>query len=150
MSPRTPDSAPLNYESARRRLPYPIASAWQRVTLAKSDSDRIPLLTASAEILLRTLVALLLPDYLRGPKSEEIDATLATLNKVADGTWNRLVRELVGHISQRTDPPPFFPEIGSWYQSDPAQRFNEIVERRNNEAHGAERAVYSEDWTRDR
>src|SRR5436305_7815689 len=72
-------------QTVRRRFPYPIAAAWHRMTLATTDSDRIRCLIACNEVLLRTLSAFLLPDYLRGTASPAVEATIRKLERPTDG-----------------------------------------------------------------
>jgi hypothetical protein len=55
-----------HYFSVNRLMPYTIASAWHRIELAVTNAERVQQLISCLEILLRTMVAFLLPDYLRG------------------------------------------------------------------------------------
>src|SRR5947207_12683953 len=99
-------AAPLNEQTISRRLPYPIAAAWHRVALAADNREKTQRLIECNEILLRTLAALLLPDYLRGPKSAEVEAAIKSMDRTpTDGKWARLIRTLIQYLGRRTDPP---------------------------------------------
>lgn len=134
-------------QTVRRRFPYPIAAAWHRVTLATSDAERINCLIACNEILLRTLAAFLLPDYLRGAKSPAVEAAIQKLNRPTDGMWLELVRETLRHLGQRTEPACFLPEAPRWFfagngtPGDGARQLNSLVELRNRITHKDRPAV---------
>lgn len=131
----------LNDQTIRRRLPYPVASAWHRVALAKSEAERIDRLLACSEILFRTLAALLLPDYLRGPASPAVEEEIAKLKRPTDGMWLAIVRELIRYLGTRNDPPAFIPEVRDWYftrsgkPSQSARLLEEILKLRNQFSH---------------
>jgi len=105
----------LTEDTIRYTLPYPIAKAWHRAAVSTNDKDRIDRLIECNEILLRTLGALLLPDYLRGEPSPKLEKQIRRLDRPGDGTWLGLVRSLIKYVGVRTDPPPFIGEIYSWY-----------------------------------
>jgi serine/threonine protein kinase len=133
-------------QTVRRRFPYPIAAAWYRVTWATSDSDRINSLIACNEILLRTLAAFLLPDYLRGPASPAVEAAIRDLQRPTDGKWVELLREILRHVGQRTEPACFLPEAPRWFfdgkgGGDGARQLNTVVELRNRFVHAVRPAV---------
>ncbi len=127
----------LNDQTIRRRLPHPVAAAWQRVSTAPNDADRINRLIACNEIVLRTLVAMLLPDYLRGPVDEHVENAIKKLEKPSGGTWLNLVRSLIRALGTRQDPNPFIPQVREWYYTasgklTPAARaLDTIVQMRN-------------------
>lgn len=129
--------APLTQDMIRYSLPYPIAKAWHRATVSTNDKDRIDRLIECNEVLLRTLGALLLPDYLRGEPSPKLEKAIRRLDCPGDGTWLRLVRSLIQYVGRRTDPPPFIGEIYSWYfaadgkPNDVAGLLDEVVRVRN-------------------
>ena len=50
-------SARVVDQTVSRDFPYPIASAWRRVKVQSSDSDRIKYAHACQEIAMRTLVS---------------------------------------------------------------------------------------------
>lgn len=133
-------------QTVRRRFPYPIAAAWHRVTWATSDSDRINSLIACNEILLRTLAAFLLPDYLRGPGSPAVEAAIRDLQRPTDGKWVELVRETLRHLGQRGEPACFLSEAPRWFfdgkgGGDGARQLNTVVELRNRIVHAVRPAV---------
>ncbi|MGZ5443447.1 MAG: protein kinase domain-containing protein [Thermoanaerobaculia bacterium] len=127
----------LNGQTIRRSLPQPIAAAWHRVAFAQSDADSITRVVACYEIILRTITALLLPDYLRGPESPEVEAALRKLERPSLGMWFGLVRALVKYLGKRQDPPPFIPETRDWFftgdKLTPAARTLERIVRTRNE-----------------
>jgi tRNA A-37 threonylcarbamoyl transferase component Bud32 len=98
------------------RMPQPIADAWQQFVVVSGASDykRAELLVGSVSILLRTVLAYLLPDYLRGEPLPNEDEALRVLRRPTLGSLVDLVRRLAGHIGRRTDPPPFCPEACAW------------------------------------
>ena len=125
----------------RRAFPHPIAAAWHRASLTTSDADRIKHLLACQEVLLRTLVAQLLPDYLAGPAAAPVEELLPRLERPAMGHWVGLVREILRTVRER-DRPPFCPEAADWYftpkgkPSQAARLLDSLVSLRNEEAHG--------------
>jgi serine/threonine protein kinase len=132
----------LTEKEIRRRLPYPIAAAWHRVGLAQTDEERAIRLTACDEVIKRTLVAFLLPDYLRGPAIPAVEQEIAKLTRPSGGDWMALVRELVRYLGVRTDPPPFMPDAYTWFYSrkgstsSAAQQWDSLVRARNDIVHG--------------
>jgi len=128
-------------QTVRRRFPYPIAAAWHRVTLTTSDADRIRRLIACNEILLRTLAAFLLPDYLRGTPSSAVEAAIRKLERPTDGMWVELIRETLRHLGQRSEPQCFLPEAPRWFfagnggPGEGARHLNAVVELRNKIVH---------------
>ncbi len=124
-------------------MPYPIASAWHRYHLATSEADRLRQLEAALEIALRTLSALLLPDYLRGEAAEAVERALSNLKRPSMGHWLELVRELSRHLRSRTEPVPFLEPAGRWMFDEhggpakTARLLNEAVTLRNRYVHGA-------------
>jgi serine/threonine protein kinase len=97
------------------RLPQPIAAAWNRVAFGKDDSDKVRRLVVCYETILRTIVALLLADYVRGTPSPQVDSALRKLEKPTFGAWFGLLRELILHLGKRQDPQPFIPEVRNWF-----------------------------------
>ncbi|HYO13755.1 MAG TPA: protein kinase [Thermoanaerobaculia bacterium] len=134
-------------QTVRRRFPYPIAAAWHRVTLATTDADRINGLIACNEILLRTLAAFLLPDYLRGAPSPAVEAAIRKLERPTDGMWIELIRETLRHLGQRPEPQCFLSEAPRWFfganggQGEGARQLNTVVELRNRITHKSRSAV---------
>lgn len=135
-------STRITDQTVRRHMPYPVAAAWHRVSLAQGAAERADRLVACTEILLRTLAAMLLPDYLRGRPADEVEETLARLDVPSDGTWLQLVREVIRHLGQREDPAPFMPEARDWFftkkgkPGEPAKLLNDLIRIRNEHAHG--------------
>jgi serine/threonine-protein kinase len=134
-------------QTVRWRFPYPIAAAWRRVTLATSDTERIHCLIACNEVLLRTLAAFLLPDYLRGAKSSAVEAAIRKLDRPTDGVWLELVREILRYLGRRAEPVCFLPEAPRWFfagngtPGDGARQLNTLVELRNRITHKDRPAV---------
>jgi len=60
-----------------RELPYPIAAAWTKVRACPADAAarRKDVLIECTEVVLRTLVAYGLSDYLRGPRTSRWEPT---------------------------------------------------------------------------
>ena len=87
------------------------------MTLPDSDSRRIELLRSAFDITLRTLTAILLPDYLRGAPSPEVEALLLLHceKNPSDGTRLDLVRETIRHLHKRNQPTMFVPEFHEWF-----------------------------------
>ena len=69
-----------------------MAFAWRRIALETSDAGRIKQLLAFQEVLLRTLVAILLPDYLRGEPTDIVEALLPKLARPSQGHQAALIR----------------------------------------------------------
>ena len=140
--PPTNDSGLID-RVVRQEQPYPIAAAWQRVLVARSDSDRIVAVHSATEVVLRALVAMLVPDYLRGPPNDAIDETLKHLEKPSLGVWLSLVQDLVRAIAERNGPSPFLAEAREWLfdeRGKPTESLDllrELVELRNRHAHDA-------------
>ncbi|MEQ1569468.1 MAG: protein kinase [Myxococcota bacterium] len=133
----------------RTSFPHPIAHAWHRVSLATSSADRIKRLLACLEVLVRVQCALALPDYLRGPPDESVEKTLERLDRPSLGHWVQLLRSTLRAIDGR-ELPPFSPEAQRWYlakgrPTDAAKRLDELVELRNDEAHGRVLSVAEQD-----
>jgi len=128
-------------QTVRRKFPYPIAAAWHRVTLANTDSDRIRCLIACNEILLRTLAAFILPDYLRGAASPTVEAAIRKLERPTDGMWIELLRETLRHLGQRSEPACFLSEAPRWFfagnggPGEGARQLNTVIELRNRISH---------------
>ena len=143
MRPQEPTPSRMVANIVRRSFPYPIASAWHRVALATADAERIRQLTAFQEVLLRTLAALLLPDYLRGDPASRIEDVIPRLGRASLGTWVELVRETVRTLERRASPPVFMPEALPWYfdargkPSAAAQQLDQLVRLRNRASHDA-------------
>lgn len=130
-----------HYFSVNRLMPYTIASAWHRIELAITSAERVQQLISCLEILLRTLVAFLLPDYLRGQRSEIIDREIKNLSRPSLGTWVKFLRVLLQHLSIRTQPGAFMPEAQKWFLSEnikptpPSVLLEELVKFRNKIVH---------------
>ncbi len=124
----------------RRAFPHPVAAAWHRASLTTTDAERIKHLLACQEILLRTLVCWLLPDYLRGDPSPAVEELLPRLQRPALGHYLGLVREMSRALRERDEV--FLPEACDWYftpkgkPSRAAALLDALVALRNQEAHG--------------
>ncbi len=124
-------------QTVRRRFPYPIAASWQRVMHATTDADRVSCLMASNEVVLRTLAAFLLPDYLRGEKAPAVETQIRTLDKPSGGKWLDLIREILRHLDQRSEPRCFFAEAPRWFfashggPGEGSRQLGHAVETRN-------------------
>lgn len=133
---------PLDDPTIRRRLPQPIALAWHRMDYrVYSDAERRDRLIGCNEILLRTLVAFLLPDYLRGPRVPQIERQLPDLQEFSAGKWFSLTQAMIRHLGQRRDPSPFMPEAQKWFFTEKGQftavarAMKTVVELRNEVVH---------------
>ncbi|MEZ4316155.1 MAG: protein kinase [Myxococcota bacterium] len=127
--------------SLRRSLPYPLAAAWHGVALSVSDAERLRRAMACLDTVPRMLVALLLPDYLRGEPVPAVEDHLKHLKRPSLGHWVGLVRELCRALRER-DADPFVPEALTWMfdasgrASPSAAALDLLVARRNTIAHG--------------
>lgn len=125
----------------RRAFPHTVAAAWHRASLTTSDANRIKHLLATQEVLLRTLNALILPDYLRGEPCDAVEQLLPALARPALGHWVGLLRETLRHLRSR-ELEVFCPEACDWYftpkgkPSQAARLLDGLVTLRNEEAHG--------------
>jgi len=128
--------------TVRQFFPYPVAVAWHRVLVAGPDINRIKAVLDVHDVLLRTLVCMLLPDYLRGDLDPAVEKALEHLKRPAMGHWVGMVREILGALQRRGSPEPFIPEAISWYFDDrgsltaEAKQFEAFVTQRNQYAHG--------------
>ena len=143
-----------SHQLVRQRMPYPIASAWQRAGLSVSDSERIDHLIYCLEITLRTLVAFLLPDYYRASHSDKIDKMISDLSRPSLGIWVGLLRELIKFLYSREDGQSFLEESYLWFftsngkPADPSKLLNKLVEFRNRIAHDGPTRSAREEATR--
>ncbi len=130
----------------RRLLPYPMAAAWHRVTLSVSEAERLQRALLCLETVPRVLVALLLPDYLRGEPVDAVEERLLALRRPSLGQWVGLTRELLNALRTRAEseegPPPYLPDALDWAfaadgsLSHPMNQLDFLVSRRNSVAHG--------------
>ena len=68
-----------------RRFPHPVAAAWSRFRLRSEPSAQLVELHGVLEVLLRTLVSMLLPDYLRGASVDLLEDYLRKLQRPSLG-----------------------------------------------------------------
>ncbi|MCB9679635.1 MAG: protein kinase [Alphaproteobacteria bacterium] len=128
--------------SLRRELPYPVAAAWHHVALSVSEAERLQRAIACLDSIPRLLVALLLPDYLRGAPVPAVESRLDALKRPSLGHWVGLARELARAVGSRETPAPFVPDATTWLfgpdgrPSAPAATLDLLVARRNTLAHG--------------
>ena len=129
-------------QTIRQAFPHPVAFAWRRIALESSDAGRIKQLIACQAAFLRTLVALQLPDYVRGTPSRAVEDLLPKLGRPSQGHLVALLREMLACLRDRESPPMFAPEAAEWYFSapdgdeTPSQLFDRLVTLRNKEVHG--------------
>lgn len=128
-------------QTIRRRFPHSVAAAWHNVSLATTDADRIKRLVTCLEVFARTLASMLIPDYLAGEPSDTVDKALLKMDKPSLGHWIGLIRGILKHLRKRKTPDPFMPEAIDWYltkgrPSEMAKLLDELVQLRNEEAHG--------------
>jgi len=128
-------------QTIRRRFPHPIAAAWHRVSLATTDADKIKRLLACLEVYARTLAGVLVADYLTGPPNDSVEKFLHKLDKPSLGHWIGTIRSIIKYQKKAKTVAPFIPEAIDWYltkgrPSDQAKLLDELVQLRNDEAHG--------------
>ena len=122
-------------------FPYPVAAAWHRALSRTSDSERLKHGLATFEVLLRTLGAALLLDYLRGVRTPAVDALLKQLDKPSLGHWVGLIRETARALNDRASEEVFFGPAGAWYfttrgkPTEIANRIDALVTLRNQDVH---------------
>ena len=120
----------------RERFPQPIAVAWHRVHLASHASERIDALSNFSELLLRTLTALVLPDYLRGEPHPETEAVIERLSRPSMGVLLQLYRRTCRTLLGRDDT--FCPEAvlyGAQDDETGPRELDALVALRNQAAH---------------
>lgn len=127
--------------NATNRLPEPIARAWRRARAAKSE-DRSQRAVDALEDVARTLAALVLPDYLRGPAHPAVEHILERqLEKPGPGIFFALFAGMLAAIDSREEPAPFFDGASAWWHRggtgvDPGKGLTfELVEARNKQVH---------------
>jgi serine/threonine protein kinase len=124
-------------------MPRPIAAAWQCVRTATETGERLPRLITAYEVTLRTLVAFLLPDYVRGPADPKAEEALEALRRPSLGHYLALLRHVARAMEARSGPPPFLGDAVEWLRTGPgsgtgaARMLDELLEQRNRLAHGA-------------
>ncbi len=132
-----------------RRMPEPIAWAWHNVRAARGGHphEHSAQLIGALDVTLRTLVSLLLPDYLRGAPDPRIEDELSCLGRPSLGAYRDLIRSLLSSLRQRREPGPFFPEACEWYfdakgkPTRSARALSSLIELRNEDAHGRARTA---------
>ncbi|MEZ4317845.1 MAG: serine/threonine-protein kinase [Myxococcota bacterium] len=136
----------LDDDRIRREMPYPIAAAWHRVTLASGSEARVHRAVVAFEVGLRFLGACLLAEYLRGPPDPTVEAMFTKLARPALGHWMELCRETLKVVSNREEPAPFLPiaELG-WLgptgkPTSALKRIQDVVSLRNRLQHQTEAA----------
>ncbi len=130
----------ISDQQIAKTMPLPIALAWHRVTLATGPEARVQHAVAAFEVALRTVVAMVLPDYLRSTPSERVESELDKLTRPSLGTWLGLARELVRTVGQREIAAFVEPAYDTWFERGkpgPALRSaDEVVALRNKLQHG--------------
>ena len=122
-------------------FPHPVAAAWHRALSRTSDSERLKHGLATFEVLLRTLGAALLLDYLRGVRTPAVDALLKQLDKPSLGHWVGLIRETARALNDRASEEVFFGPAGAWYfttrgkPTEIANRIDALVTISNQDVH---------------
>lgn len=137
-----------------RTLPYPIARAWRRLAHSGNDAERVRYLVDALEVVLRTMVALTLPDYLRGDKVEAVESAMGSLTKPQRGHYLSLLRELLRALKRRRDPGVFMPEAVAWFwgegpketMGDGPRLLEEALERRNQFEHREASPAGPQEW----
>ena len=125
-------------------MPQPIAVAWDRVCALHADGDAVMRQLESAyRVIARTVLAYLLPDYLRGPAEKSADKALQDMERPSEGHYRNALRELARALRRRVEPAPFIPEVRAWLHGTgnkptaALKALDEIVALRNDVAHRA-------------
>lgn len=125
-----------------RRLPYPIAAAWHRVSLVSNNVERQRMLKDVLDNTLRMLLAISLPDYLAGAPAAAVEKRLPMLFRPSLGQYDELLYHVMAQLRQRQQPRAFAPEALQWYfdaggkRSLASMRLTELIRVRNDDAHG--------------
>ena len=123
------------------RLPLPLAQAWQRVRVATNPSQRGAEALEAFRAVIRTILCLLLADYLRGAPHRDADAALERLGRPTDGDMVTMLRQLAAALRGRETPAPFVPDLLAWLLDDTTQTpaawraLDHMVQLRNRRAH---------------
>lgn len=101
-------------QQVARWLPYPIASAWHEVLVARGVAQIEQRVLATTEVVARMLGVIALCDYLRGPPEPTVEACLQRLEQPQPADWLALVDAAVRAAMARGEPRPFAPELARW------------------------------------
>lgn len=134
----------------RAHYPQPIAAAWHRVHLALHAAEQAEAVAHFADVLARSLIAFVAPDYLRGPPHPDAERSLARLSRPSLGVLVQAYRHFCSALLDREQI--FCPEAVLYGVRDGQQgprELDTLVELRNRAAHGslslAERATLTQD-----
>ncbi len=127
---RTPSDSRILDHLVRERFPQPFAYAWSRMLAARSASDRVTQGLSSLDVLLRLLVALVVPDYLRGGPTPAVEETLGALEKPSLGHLAAILQAVAAALRGRASGA-FFEEFPEWHRAEGRARFASLVETRN-------------------
>lgn len=128
-------------------LPYPLATAWDRVLRSSSSTDQVRQIKAMLEIYLRYTSGILLAAYLREPAKSAIESMLPSLSSPANGHYCALIREMLRYfreIQQESETPHFFTHAIDWYWdaksrkpklTAEAKRLDRLISFRNEDTH---------------
>jgi cysteine-rich repeat protein len=120
----------------RERAPHPVAAAWHRVLLALGPAEKLVAIGGFTDVLVRTLNALVLPDYLRGAADPDVEQRLHRLSRPALGVLAGLYRSTCAALASREDVFWREPVLAGCAADAPATRaLDALVELRNRAAH---------------
>lgn len=128
--------------AVKETFPQPVAAAWRKALVTTSNTARVKALFDYYEVLLRTLAAYFILDYLRGSRSTSVEDSFHKLDKPSHGTWLGLIRDSLRVIRQRPEVDGFFPEASDWYfdrKGKPTaivRKMEALVTLRNRWVHG--------------
>jgi serine/threonine protein kinase len=98
------------------RLPYPIARAWADSRARSDDAACVAGYVQTFEVILRTLLAFLLPDYLRGEPEAAVERLWPNLvGKPGRRDYVDMLRAVTAAIRERAEPGPFIREPATWF-----------------------------------
>ena len=126
--------------AVRDKFPTPLAAAWHDIELQSGPEAQLQASLRALEVLLRLLCAVVLPDYLRGPPSQEVERGLEALRRPSLGHFAFLIEQALAAIDSRGSPGAFAPEALQWFQDRrgaeaPRERLRKLIELRNQHAH---------------
>ncbi len=103
-----------------RSLPLPIAAAWQHLLLASGQRQAEHRLILTVDVVVRTLAALAVADYLRGPAAPEVDQALANLDEADRSVWWPLLAALAA--SAPPEPAHILAPLALWLRTPQGNR----------------------------
>ncbi|MBI5607735.1 MAG: hypothetical protein HY902_02525, partial [Deltaproteobacteria bacterium] len=103
-----------------RSLPLPLAAAWQHLLLASGQRQAEQRLALTVDVALRTLAAMAVADYLRGPAYPEVDQALADLGEADRSAWWPLLAALA--TIAPPEPSHILASVGPWLRKPQGER----------------------------